>query len=165
MTRDVLALRGLNMEVAQRAVDWSWALIDADRATDAAFMLCGLTPPFSWPEVNKLIDEAAREMGLPQPADQTEAAHWLAAGHLQDIIESHGEDFRSLKLASRLWFDHQSSDLRDFYALKHEVRAVLGGEAPGNHYPGVTPENWEDVVTRVATTWLAAHPIPDPFQP
>ncbi|MEZ5769644.1 MAG: hypothetical protein R3D80_19830 [Paracoccaceae bacterium] len=106
--------------------------------------------------------QIAREQGLVVPGSQDEATRWLAWGHLEDIIAAEGEDFTSLKLVSRLWFDHETPDLHIFYKLKHAIREV---EATGEqgHVDGLTQENWKEVLIRTCRDWLAAHDRPDPF--
>ncbi|PID36727.1 MAG: hypothetical protein CR993_03620 [Rhodobacterales bacterium] len=161
-TRDLLALRALTLECAKEAVAWGWALIDAEHYPDGAFALTALSAPYHWSEINALVDQTTRELGLLTPADQAEATRWLAHGHLSDIVASGGEDFASLKLVSRLWFDHETPDLHIFYQLKHAIREV---EAAGEqaHVAGLTRANRREMLVAEAERWLAAHPVPDPF--
>ncbi len=161
-TADILALHALTIEMAAPAVAWGWAMVDGERYSDGIWALTALTPPFHWSEISDLVAQIVREQGLVAPRSQGEATRWLAWGHLEDIIASGGDDFASLKLVSRLWFDHETPDLHIFYSLKHAVREV---EATGEqgHVDGVTRENWKAVLVETCAGWLAAHPRPDPF--
>jgi len=143
-TADILALNALTIEMADRAVAWGWAMVDGERYSDGIWALTGLTPPHHWSEISDLVAQIAREQGLRSPSSQGEATRWLAYGHLEDIVASAGEDFASLKLVSRLWFDHETPDLNIFYQLKHAVRAVEAEGVQG-HVEGVTRENWPAV--------------------
>lgn len=161
-TRDLMALRALNMEMGARAVDWAWALIGADRGGDGLFGLAGQTAPFQWPEINRDFDAATRQMGLTGPADTPTAVRWLAHGHLSDLVANGPDDFRSLKLVSRLWFDHKLPDLERFYLLKHAIREV---EATGTQriWDGLTRDTWRGIVIDLARGWLKTHLVPDPL--
>lgn len=161
-TRDLLALRVLNMDLADRAIAWAWALIEADRGTDGVFGLAGQVAPFQWSEVNRDFDAAVRDMGLTGPGNMATAVRWLAHGHLSDLVANGPDDFRSLKLVSRLWFDHKIDDLERFYLLKHAVRDV---EASGTQrtWDGLTRDNWRGIVMDQARGWLKTHPVPDPL--
>ena len=161
-TADILALRALTLEMGQAAIDWGWAMIDGEKFSDGVFALTGLQPPYYWSEINDLVDQIAREQGLRVPGGQDEATLWLAHGHLEDVLASGGEDFYALKLVSRLWFDHETPDLLEFYTLKHAIR---GAEANGvqGHVPGLTAGNWKAVLCDRVRAWLATHPAPEPF--
>lgn len=161
-TRDLLALRRLNMEMGARAVDWAWALIAADRGVDGLFGLAGQVAPFQWPEINSDFDAAARDLALTGPTDDATAVRWLAHGHLSDLLANGPGDFQSLKLVSRLWFDHGLDDLHPFYLLKHAVRDV---EETGTQrtWDGLRRDNWHGIVLDQARAWLAAHSVPDPL--
>lgn len=161
-TADILALQALTIEMAAPAVTWGWAMVDGERFSDGIWALTALTPPFHWSEVSDLVAQIAREQGLAAPRSQGEATRWLARGHIEDIVAAEGEDFTSLKLVSRLWFDHETPDLHAFYKLKHAIREV---EATGEqgHVEGLTRENWKAVLLATCHDWLAAHPRPDPF--
>lgn len=161
-TADVLALHALTIEMAEPALAWGWAMVDAERYSDGIWALTALTPPYHWSEVSDLVAQIAREQGLRRPESQDEATHWLAWGHLEDIVAAGGEDFASLKLVSRLWFDHETPDLHVFYRLKHAIREVEATGVQG-HVDGLTRDNWRSVLIAACTDWLARHPRPDPF--
>ncbi len=161
-TADILALRALTLELAEPAMVWGWAMIDAEKFSDGVFALTTLKPPYYWSEVNELIDQIAKEQALIRPEGQDAATQWLAYGHLQDIIASGGEDFYALKLVSRLWFDHETPDLLIFNQLKHAIREVEATGAQG-HVEGLTRENWKTMLIDTAQSWLEAHPRPEPF--
>jgi len=161
-TADILALRHLTIEMAEPAMAWGWAMVDGERYSDGIWALTALKPPYFWSEISDLVGQIAREQGLATPASQDEATQWLAYGHLEDVLASGGTDFQSLKLVSRLWFDHETPDLHIFYQLKHAIREV---EAEGAqlHVEGLTAENWQAMLCDIARDWLAAHARPDPF--
>ncbi len=161
-TADILALHALTIEMAEPAVAWGWAMVDGERYSDGIWALTALAPPYHWSEISDLVGQIAREQGLRTPSTQDEATRWLAWGHLEDIIASNGEDFASLKLVSRLWFDHETPDLRIFYQLKHAIRDV---EATGRqgHVEGITQANWKPMLVAFCKDWRARHERPDPF--
>ena len=161
-TTDILALHALTIEMAEPAVAWGWAMVDGERFSDGIWALTALTPPYHWSEISDLVGQIAREQGLHGPSSQDEATRWLAWGHLEDIIASNGEDFASLKLVSRLWFDHETPDLHIFYQLKHAIREVEATGAQG-HVEGLTKANWREVLVTRCADWLAGHSRPDPF--
>ena len=161
-TTDILALQALTIEMAEQAVAWGWSMVDGERFSDGIWALTGLTPPYHWSEVSDLVGKIAREQGLVAPGNQDAAARWLAHGHLTDIVASGGEDFASLKLVSRLWFDHETPDLHVFYRLKHAIREVEANGTQG-HVEGLTADNWKAMLVDVCEAWLADHPRPDPF--
>jgi len=161
-TADILALNALTIEMAEPAVAWGWAMVDAERYSDGIWALTALTPPFHWSEISDLVARIVREQGLAAPTTQDEATRWLAWGHLEDIVAAEGADFTSLKRVSRLWFDHETPDLHVFYQLKHAIREV---EATGRqgHVEGLTRENWKTLLVETCENWLAHHARPDPF--
>lgn len=161
-TADVLALRALTIEMAEQAVAWGWAMVDGEKYSDGIWALTALQPPYYWSEIVDLVGQIAREQGLAEPRDQDEATIWLAYGHVEDIVASEGEDFQSLKLVSRLWFDHETPDLLIFYQLKHAIREVEADGVQG-HVEGLTGENWKAMLVEICKTWLAGHRRPDPF--
>jgi len=161
-TADILALHHLTIEMAEPAVAWAWAMVDGERYSDGIWALTALQPPFYWSEISDLVAQIAREQGLRAPRSQDEATEWLAYGHLSDVLASGGEDFHSLKLVSRLWFDHETPSLRIFYQLKHAIREVEANGTQG-HVEGLTADNWKTVLCDTARAWLASHPRPDPF--
>ena len=161
-TTDILALQALTIEMAAPAVAWGWAMVDGERYSDGIWALTALTPPYHWSEVSDLVAQIAREQGLVAPASHDEATRWLVWGHVEDIIAAEGEDFTSLKLVSRLWFDHETPDLHIFYKLKHAIREVEATGAQG-HVDGLTAANWKEVLLGTCRDWLAEHHRPDPF--
>ena len=161
-TADILALKALTIEMADPAIAWGWAMVDGERYSDGIWALTALTPPYHWSEMVDLVDQIVREQGLAEPRNQDEATRWLAFGHVEDIVAAGGEDFTSLKLVSRLWFDHETEDLRIFYDLKHAIREVEANGVQG-HVAGLTRENWKARLVEICSDWLAAHDRPDPF--
>lgn len=161
-TADILALKFLTIEMAEQAVAWGWAMVDGEKFSDGIWALTALQPPYFWSEVLDLVGQIAREQNLATPRSQDEATAWLAYGHVADIVASGGEDFHSLKLVSRLWFDHETPDLLVFYQLKHAIREVEANGTQG-HVEGLTAENWKAVLIKICEDWLAAHERPDPF--
>ena len=161
-TADILALHALTIEMAEPAVAWGWAMVDGERYSDGIWALTALQPPFYWSEISDLVRQIAREQDLVTPESQDEATQWLAYGHIEDVLASGGADFHSLKLVSRLWFDHETPDLHIFYKLKHAIREVEANGTQG-HIEGLTAENWKTVLLKTCREWLAAHPRPDPF--
>lgn len=161
-TTDILALKALTIEMAEPAMAWGWAMVDAERYSDGIWALTALTPPYHWSEMVDLVGRIVREQGLQEPTSQDEATTWLAWGHIEDIIASGGEDFASLKLVSRLWFDHETPDLLIFYQLKHAIREVEANGIQG-HVEGLTQANWKAMLVDTCTGWLAAHSHPDPL--
>jgi len=161
-TTDILALHALTIEMAAPAVAWAWAMVDGEHFSDGIWALTALTPPYHWSEIADLVARIAREQGLERPRSQDEATRWLAWGHLEDITASQGEDFASLKLVSRLWFDHETPDLRIFYRLKHAIREVEATGAQG-HVEGLTEANWRPILVKACADWLSGHQRPDPF--
>jgi hypothetical protein len=161
-TADILALRYLTIEMAQQAIDWGWAMVDGERYSDGIWALTALQPPYYWSEIVDLVGQISREQGLVAPQSQDEATVWLAHGHIEDIVASGGEDFYSLKLVSRLWFDHETPDLLIFYQLKHAIREVEANGEQG-HVAGLTRDNWKAMLVDICAGWLADHPRPDPF--
>ncbi|PIE06473.1 MAG: hypothetical protein CSA74_12290 [Rhodobacterales bacterium] len=161
-TTDILALKALTIEMGEQAVAWGWAMVDAGRFSDGIWALTALTPPFHWSELSDLVGRIAREQGLQTPGSQDDATLWLAHGHVEDILASGGEDFTSLKLVSRLWFDHETPDLVIFYQLKHAIREVEATGTQG-HVEGLTKANWKTLLTDTCKAWLETHPRPDPF--
>lgn len=158
-TIEVLAHRGLNLQMARQAIAWGWALIDEGLTSDAVFVLTAQTPEVHWGELNSLVDRVAAELSLARPADEATATRWLAALHLRDILAAGGDDFTALKKVSRLWFDHQTPDLHRFYRLKHAIREVETSGTQG-HWPGLTRDNWRTILSDEAARWLAAYPLP-----
>ncbi len=161
-TADILALHYLTIDMAEQAVAWGWAMVDAERYSDGIWALTALTAPFHWSEASDLVAQIAREQGLTRPETQDAATEWLAHGHLEDILASGGDDFASLKLVSRLWFDHETPSLLVFYQLKHAIREVEAQGVQG-HVEGLTRDNWKEMLCSTARDWLAAHPAPQPF--
>ena len=161
-TADILALKFLTIEMAEPAMAWGWAMVDGARYSDGIWALTALTPPYHWSEMVDLVGQIVREQGLTEPTSQDEATEWLARGHLEDIVASGGEDFQSLKLVSRLWFDHATPDLHIFYQLKHAIREVEATGTQG-HVEGLTAGNWKPTLVDICADWLAAHQRPDPF--
>ena len=161
-TADILALKALTIEMADQAVAWGWAMVDGERFSDGIWALTALQPPYYWSEISDLVGQIAREQRLRVPTSQDEATEWLAHGHVSDILASGGEDFASLKLVSRLWFDHETPSLLGFYQLKHAIREVEA-EGTQGHVEGLTGENWTAMLCDTCRDWLAAHPRPDPF--
>ncbi len=161
-TAEILALHALTIEMAAPAVAWGWAMVDHERYSDGIWALTALTPPYHWSEISDLVDRIAREQGFVTPHTQGEATRWLARGHLEDIIAAEGADFTSLKLVSRLWFDHETPDLHIFYRLKHAIREVEATGAQG-HVAGLTAGNWQAMLVGTCRDWLGRHPRPDPF--
>ncbi|UWP94655.1 hypothetical protein K3X48_10555 [Aliiroseovarius crassostreae] len=158
-TAEVLAKRQLNFEMSTEGLDWGWAMIDAEAESDALYALTALTPPLHWGELNRLIDQIARDLELPQPRNDQDATRWLAHGHLSDIALANGDDFAALKKVSRLWFDQETPDLAPFYRLKHAIREVETTGQQG-HVPGLTQENWKEQLADAAQKWLTRHPLP-----
>jgi hypothetical protein len=161
-TADILALKYLTIEMAEPAMDWGWAMVDGEKYSDGIWALTALTPPYHWSEMVDLVSQIVREQGLSEPQSQDEATEWLAYGHIEDIIASGGEDFYSLKLVSRLWFDHETPSLLVFYQLKHAIREVEANGTQG-HVEGLTRENWKTKLIEICQDWLATHKRPDPF--
>ncbi len=161
-TADILALQHLTIEMAEPAMEWGWAMVDGEHFSDGIWALTALQPPYYWSEISDLVRQIAREQGLVTPQSQDEATQWLAYGHLEDVVASGGEDFYSLKLVSRLWFDHETPDLLVFNTLKHAIREVEANGTQG-HIEGLTQENWKTMLCDIARAWLAAHERPDPF--
>lgn len=161
-TADILALNALTIEMAAPAVAWGWAMVDGEHYSDGIWALTALTPPYHWSEISDLVSQIAREQGLVAPRTQDEATRWLAWGHLEDIVAANGDDFASLKLVSRLWFDHETPDLHPFYALKHAIREVEA-EGTQGHVTGLTRENWRAMLVETCKDWLSSHTRPDPF--
>ncbi|GKY88365.1 hypothetical protein [Sinisalibacter aestuarii] len=161
-TADILALRALTIEMAEQAVAWGWSMVDGERYSDGIWALTALQPPFYWSQIVDLVGQIAREQGLASPGSQDEATEWLAYGHVEDIVASGGEDFHSLKLVSRLWFDHETPSLLIFYQLKHAIREVEASGEQG-HVEGLTPDNWKTMLVDICKDWLADHKRPDPF--
>ena len=161
-TADILALNALTIEMAEPAVAWGWAMVDGERYSDGIWALTALTPPYHWSEISDLVGQIAREQRLHTPSTQDEATRRLAWGHLEDIIAANGEDFASLKLVSRLWFDHETPDLHIFYTLKHAIREVEATGTQG-HVEGLNRANWKAELVAACQGWLADHPRPDPF--
>lgn len=161
-TADILALKYLTIEMAPQAVAWGWAMVDGEKYSDGIWALTALQPPYFWSEIVDLVSQIAREQGLREPKSQDEATIWLAHGHVGDILASGGEDFHALKLTSRLWFDHETPELRIFYDLKHAIREVEAQGTQG-HVEGLTAANWKAKLCEICASWLAAHPAPDPF--
>jgi hypothetical protein len=161
-TTDILALKFLTIEMAEPAVAWAWSMVDGERYSDGIWAMTALQPPFYWSEIVDLVSQVVREQGLTQPHSQNEATEWLAYGHIEDIVAAGGEDFYSLKLVSRLWFDHETPDLHIFYKLKHAIREVEANGAQG-HVEGLTGDNWKTVLIDICKDWLASHKRPDPF--
>lgn len=161
-TADILALKYLTIEMAEPAMEWGWAMVDGEKFSDGVWALTALQTPYYWSEILDLVGQIAREQGLKEPQSQDEATNWLAYGHIEDIIASGGEDFHSVKLVSRLWFDHETPDLLIFYQLKHAIREVEANGTQG-HVEGLTEENWKEVLVKICQDWLDAHDRPDPF--
>lgn len=161
-TADILALKYLTIEMAEPAMEWGWAMVDGEKYSDGIWALTALQPPYFWSEIVDLVSQIAREQGLAEPQSQDEATEWLADGHIEDIVASGGEDFYSLKLVSRLWFDHETPSLLIFNQLKHAIREVEANGTQG-HVEGLTADNWKTRLVDICRDWLAAHERPDPF--
>ena len=161
-TADILALKYLTIEMADPAMAWGWAMVDGGKYSDGIWALTALTPPYHWSELVDLVNQIAHEQGLHEPEAQDEATEWLAYGHLEDVVTSGGEDFHSLKLVSRLWFDHETPSLLIFNTFKHAIREVEAAGTQG-HVEGLTQENWKAMLVDISKGWLAQHKRPDPF--
>lgn len=161
-TADVLALRALNLDMAEQAIAWGWALLDAEIMSDGVFALTALRPPVHWGDANDLVDQITVELSLAQPADEAQATRWLAHGHLSGILAAGGDDFDALKRVSRLYFDHDTPDLYPFYLLKHAIREV---ERDGfqHHWQGLTQQNWREILCDTIRHWQSRNPAPAPF--
>lgn len=165
----------LNFDVDGTAQDWAnaillWAAgVEADgqhhnvaaRAIEsgALYTLADLPSPAHWGEISDLIRDAARDLRLPTPDNQDNATRWLARVHLEDILAAKGDDFDALKKVSRLWFDHQTPDLHQFYLFKHAIRDVMrDGQQP--HIPGLTRDSWRDDLVVAIHKWMDEVPAP-----
>lgn len=166
----------LNFDVDGAAQDWadqvlSWAAeIEAGdshqevaaRAIEsgALYTLASLPSPAHWGELSDLIRDAARDLQLSTPNGPDSATRWLARVHLGDILAAGGDDFDALKKVSRLWFDHKSPDLHQFYLFKHAIRDVMqdGQQA---HIPGLTRDSWQGDLIVAIDDWMEQTPAPD----
>ncbi|MCK0172027.1 hypothetical protein MWU53_13245 [Aliiroseovarius sp. S1123] len=166
----------LNFDVDGPAQDWaddvlSWAAgVEAGdphqevaaRAIEsgALYTLADLPSPAHWGELSDLIRDAVRNLCLSTPDTPDSATRWLARMHLGDILAARGDDFDALKKVSRLWFDHETPDLHQFYLFKHAIRDVTrdGQQA---HIPGLTRDSWQGDLVAAINEWMEQTPAPD----
>ena len=172
----------LNFDLDGQAQDWadqvlSWAATVeagapfqdvAARAIEsgALYTLSSLPSPAHWGELSDLIREAVRDLHLSTPDTPDSAARWLARVHLGDVLAAEGDDFDALKKVSRLWFDHGTPDLHQFYLFKHAIRDVMR-DGQQSHIPGLTRGSWQGDLVQTITRWMqetqAPNQISDPL--
>ncbi|MCK0126543.1 hypothetical protein MWU76_19285 [Gelidibacter sp. F2691] len=167
-TVELLARAGLGLELDGRVQVWADQVMDQmsdwPRQSDAIYVLEALPSPVHWGEVDQLLAQATTDLKLQRPKDEAESAIWLAGLHVAEILAAKGDDFTALKKLSRLWFDHEVDALKGFYLLKHAIRDVeRHGTQP--HWPGLTQENWRDLLCEHCVAWQKDHPSHNPFTP
>ncbi|NDW53949.1 hypothetical protein [Aliiroseovarius sp. PrR006] len=159
----------LNFDVDGPAQAWaddvlSWAAgIEADdqhqdvatRAIEsgALYTLADLPSPAHWGEISDLIRDAVRDVHLSTPDSPDSATRWLARVHLMDILAAEGDGFDALKKVSRLWFDHGTPDLHQFYLFKHAIRDVMR-DGKQTHIPGLTRDSWQGDLIAAINEWM-----------
>ncbi|MGH9870575.1 MAG: hypothetical protein ACREAA_20755 [Candidatus Polarisedimenticolia bacterium] len=152
-TREYLHRRLLGPHELGDAVQWALGQAEIGPVTPSLAALCLLSPPFNSHEIEALVTEAFRELGvaqLPRAEVIRDFVRWgferLASGEF---------DAPQLcrTLGKRFAFDNETRLLFDFYTLDCDHESLQNGENPF-HHPGTTIENFSDTVLHVGRRLL-----------
>jgi hypothetical protein len=153
-TDEMRANKGLGHVSDARAVQWALGMLASGATSDALYVLAAATPPFHSGEMNDLLDDAFKDLGIEPIRDETEAALTLARVRIEQALRGElGADEVLLELKNLYESQDHCQELYIFFCL-YWAKCDLESVGYQYYWDEGTRENIDQVIASEFEKWI-----------
>jgi len=153
-TIETAAKHILDLQDPQAWTDWATQALVEGFDSPSLRILAGLTPPFDWPEIERLSSKALAGLKVTALTEEQALNVWVAC-LLKQMLAGQLDRFSALeKLKELHLIRHYEPRLRDFYLLFYALEELNNGSDQW-YWDGANPDNIDRIIDDYAKVWLS----------